>query len=363
MSSRYAQVDRCLWVDAKFLSLTSAPSAQLLFLWLLTSPEVGMIPGLIRIGLAGLAEAIGWSTADVERHMDELVGAGMAKVDWRSRLVWLPKALARNVPKAPQNMRPWGKAWAEVPECALKSEAWVGMSESLATAKPEWVELFAEICVHPDVKVPAEAKPPTKPPTKPGAMPREVLSNSEQPRAEVVSDSKVPGLTHKHEHEHEHEQKQDQPRAKPPASAAPALRGPSQEILTALAAWPVLAPLTNSDWVQAIRATASTAGWSQADLLNGIADFGEKRGPSAALNGTPDPGKLSDAITGFIKSAHLRRRSGVATGVSSSIGTAVAGPTESDTEAILAQQRAIVPAPADDPNRMAFYAALSKVGT
>lgn len=308
MSSRYAQVDRCLWVDAKFLGLSSAPNAQTLFLWLLTSPEAGIIPGLIRIGLAGLAEAIGWSTADVSRYADELGAAGMVRVDWKARLVWLPKALARNLPKAPQNMSPWSKAWAEIPECALKAEAWSGMVDTLATVKadkPEWATLFESFCPHPDVRVPSarvtsqasrapEAMPGAMPPTMPGTM-----------------GGAMPGA-HKQEHEHKQEQEQEQPkpRAMPPAAPAPALSESEQDVLEALAAWPSLAALANADMVRQIRATAGPAGWSPDDVLAGIADLGTKQGMADAASGTLDPGKLAAKLSGFIKSANLDRRSG-----------------------------------------------------
>lgn len=244
MGSRYAQVDRCVWVDAKFLALSApAPNAQTLFLWLLTSPESGLVPGLIRIGLAGMAEAIGWTTEQTSALMDELVAAGMARVDWKARLVWLPKALSRNLPRQAQNMSPWAKAWSEIPECPLKAEAWQGMFDTLASKKPELAESFEKQCPHPLVSIPQGSASRTheaKGGAKGGAKPRE---------DEGAKGGANPA-THKQDHDHNQEQKQAMPGAKPPAtpSAARAPLNPdSAAILAELQRHPALTVVADVD--------------------------------------------------------------------------------------------------------------------
>ncbi|MCH9837458.1 hypothetical protein K0U83_17475 [bacterium] len=89
----------------------------------------------------------------------------------------------------------------------------------------------------------------------------------------------------------------------------PSAAAPEAEVLSALSKWPVLAPVATLEWVRAVRASAAGAGWSQADVLTGIAEFGQKRGASVAVAGALDVDRLSDALVGFIKSAHTKRRS------------------------------------------------------
>lgn len=318
MSSRYAQVDRCVWVDVKFLSLSKpAPNAQTLFLWLLTSPESGIVPGLIRIGLAGMAEAIDWSTMDTAAYMDELVAAGMARVDWKARLVWLPKALSRNMPRQAQNMSPWAKAWSEIPECQLKAEAWQGMFDTLATKKDELAESFAKLCPHPLVSVPTssasqarEAKGGAKPHPEPGAKPRD-------------NDGAKGGAnpaTHKHDHDHDHNQEQKQKR---PAAAAdgcqletsspPPIRQPAdpmaQAALARLLTIPALAPIATPGYAEIIAGSAHASGKTLALMLQAIDELALDAKAGAEDNQFVSPKELGKQASRFVANVRPKRPS------------------------------------------------------
>ena len=122
--SRYRKISVRLWGDERFRALSRLrPSAQALWLYLLTGPHTGPVPGLASVRLAGIAESLGWSLTATRRCWSEIVEAKMAEADWQAGLVWLPKAVAHNPPESPNVVRAWRTACAELPECALRATA------------------------------------------------------------------------------------------------------------------------------------------------------------------------------------------------------------------------------------------------
>lgn len=121
---RYSKVYRRMWNDARFRALSpAAPCGQVLWLRLLTGPELTNIPGVFAIGEAALAEALGWPVEGFRKAFAEVSREGLAKADWRARVVFVPKAITYNAPESPNVIRSWRSAWDELPECALKTEA------------------------------------------------------------------------------------------------------------------------------------------------------------------------------------------------------------------------------------------------
>lgn len=119
--SRYRKVDVRVWGDEKFKKLSGlAPSGQALWLFLLTTGESDVIPGVIARGRAALAEVLHWDDDEFNRAWAEVEKAGMAVADWGARLVWLPKAIEHNAPQSPNVVLAWERAWDELPECNLK---------------------------------------------------------------------------------------------------------------------------------------------------------------------------------------------------------------------------------------------------
>jgi hypothetical protein len=123
-ASTYRKVHSCLWADRRFRELSAPPpSAQVLWFYLLTGEHLDILPGLARAGEAQLAEALGWSLEAFRACWSEIETRGMARADWRSRVVWLPNAVRYNAPENPNQVRGWARAWAAIPECGLKDEA------------------------------------------------------------------------------------------------------------------------------------------------------------------------------------------------------------------------------------------------
>lgn len=122
--ARYGKIDVRIWGDEKFRKLSKpAPNAQTLWLFLLAPPMRTAIPGLYSIGEFGLAEAIGWPIAAFRRRWKEIRRAGMARADWSSRLVWVPKAVLYDPPRNTNVAKGWGRIFSELPECPLRSDA------------------------------------------------------------------------------------------------------------------------------------------------------------------------------------------------------------------------------------------------
>lgn len=119
--SLYRRVSIRMWGDAKFRALSvPAPNAQTLWFYLLTGEYTTAIPGVVRAGEATLAESLGWPLPSFRRVFAEIYAKGMARPDWSSRLVVLPKALVHNPPQSPKVVIAWRKAFEELPDCELK---------------------------------------------------------------------------------------------------------------------------------------------------------------------------------------------------------------------------------------------------
>ena len=60
---------------------------------------------------------------EVEEVVD-IFHEGMVKADWKRRVVWIPNAIRYHDPESLNVVKGWAKTWDEVPECALKCEAY-----------------------------------------------------------------------------------------------------------------------------------------------------------------------------------------------------------------------------------------------
>ena len=142
---RYRKIVPRLWGDERFQRLSHPqPNGQTLWLYLLTGPHTTVIPGLFAAGEAGLSEALGWPLPDFRTAWREIQGAGMARADWRARVVWIPKALTYNEPESPNVVKSWAVQMRELPECKLTSEAAESLSTYLEAKGKAWTEAFRE---------------------------------------------------------------------------------------------------------------------------------------------------------------------------------------------------------------------------
>src|SRR5436190_22384718 len=96
-SMRYRMLDVRIWCDEKFRALSPLkPSAQALFIYLLTNPNTTSIPGLYRAGAAAMAEELGWSLRGFNRALKEIVEQDLVKVDLKARVIFIANAIKYN---------------------------------------------------------------------------------------------------------------------------------------------------------------------------------------------------------------------------------------------------------------------------
>jgi uncharacterized phage protein (TIGR02220 family) len=145
VNDRYRKVTLRMWGDEKFRQLSvPRPNGQTLWIYLLTGPHTGPIPGLAVVGEAGLAEALGWPLKAFRAAFSEITAQGMAEADWSARVVFLPKAIDHNPPESPNVVRAWPRYMAEIPECLLKFKAAAILKASLEAKGKAWAEAYEE---------------------------------------------------------------------------------------------------------------------------------------------------------------------------------------------------------------------------
>lgn len=138
----YRKVKITMWDDPKFRALSPLPpSGQSLFIYLLTGPFTGIIPGLYKAGRAAMAEELNWNVEDFDLALGEAMTLGLVKADLKARVFWLPNAVKHNPPASVNVIKSWARSYELLPDCALKLEAFeslkaacYGVSEAMGLA-------------------------------------------------------------------------------------------------------------------------------------------------------------------------------------------------------------------------------------
>lgn len=190
-----------MWADSKFRALSPLPpSGQSLWVYLLTGPHTGPIPGLFRLGPMALKEELGWDEEGFDKAFREVFGEGfdgafregMAKADTKARVMALPKAIFHNLPQSPNVVQSWAEEWKSIPDCWLKNESKQQIRAALSTVGSAYVAVFDKITGcdsghEPSPK--ASAKPSPKPSPKPCRKP---MANQEQEQEQEQELKKTP---------------------------------------------------------------------------------------------------------------------------------------------------------------------------
>lgn len=165
---RYRKVEVRTWGDEKFRALTPIPACgQGLWLYLITGPHTGPIPGLFRAGRAGMAEDLNWELEAFDEAFGEAFAQGMVEADFKARVVWVPNAIKHNRPESPNVVRSWSSEFDLIPECDLKRQAFDSLKASIHALGEAFAKAFDE----------SFAKPSGKPSVKP--LPK-AMPNQEQ---------------------------------------------------------------------------------------------------------------------------------------------------------------------------------------
>lgn len=206
--SRYRKVEVRTWGDERFRALSPMPpSGQGLWLFLITGPHTGPIPGLFRAGQAAMAEELGWDLEAFREAFREVFREGMAKADFQARVMWVPKAIKHNPPASPNVVKSWAAEFDLIPECDLKREAFEGLKASIHALGEAFGKAFDESFVKPS------AKPFGKPSPKP-------LGNQEQEQEQEKEQDPLPSVAGGVGDQHPPDE--PEPKPKRPAKKAPA---------------------------------------------------------------------------------------------------------------------------------------------
>lgn len=175
MANPYRKLDLEMWGDEKFQTLSPpAPSAQVLWIYLLTGPYTTIIPGVVPAGLREICGALRWpydhnsappdywaqvpvgqlygyeqGAPDGRSAMEEILESGMAKMDAHARLIWLPKAIYRNPPASSKNVVSWETSWKLLPGCRLKAEIHDYFADYFKTRHKNLLKCFLDRCKRP----------------------------------------------------------------------------------------------------------------------------------------------------------------------------------------------------------------------
>lgn len=259
--ARYSRIDRSMWGDAKFRSLSRpAPNARDLWIFLLTGPHNTCVPGLFTLGEAAMAEAMEWPMPATRKCLKEIEDAGMVRLDRAARLVWLPNALKHNPPENPNVVAGWRHPWSELPECSLKDEAREAIRATLE-GKSSFLEGFRIALGE------LPAKPSTNPTgrRKDGELPRSLPKGS--PKGSV---DPSPKGSPKQEQEPEQEPEPSPPQAPPAGGVEGAPRLGDREEVSSLHPAEVLATLRASSRGKISTATDSRGEAALAEVLRDL---------------------------------------------------------------------------------------------
>jgi hypothetical protein len=143
----YRRLSVRMYGDEKFMRLTPLlPSGQALWIYLLTGPHTGPIPGVFVIGRAALAEALNWEDEDFAKAFQEVLGEGLIEFDGKTRMWFIPKAIHHNPPPNPNVVKSWRSHWQLLPECSLRDRIFDHLSASLSEVSPAFAKALDDAC-------------------------------------------------------------------------------------------------------------------------------------------------------------------------------------------------------------------------
>lgn len=187
--ARYRKVDPRIWNDAKFRRLND--QGKLAFFFLLTHPHMTAI-GAMRASLPGLASEIGWTEEAFREAFAEASQKGMAQIDEKASLVWLPNFLKYNPPESPNVVKAWSTSLDLLPECSLLSVVVSsavafaeGMTKGFAEALPESFSKAIAIQEHEQEPEQEQDKNRSAPPASPAAPPKSLPEKKSGGEAET----------------------------------------------------------------------------------------------------------------------------------------------------------------------------------
>ena len=156
----YRRLTVRMYGDQRFMRLSPLlPSGQALWIYLLTGPHTGPIPGVFVAGRAALAEALGWDAQAFQKAFAEVLSEGLAEFDEKTRMCFIPNAIHHNTPPNPNVVKSWRAPWLQLPECDLRGRIFDHLQSALSEVSDAFGKAFAETCGKPFANASAETSP------------------------------------------------------------------------------------------------------------------------------------------------------------------------------------------------------------
>lgn len=177
--SRFKKVDPRIWSDKKFKNMTPlAPGGQALWLFLLTNPSYGRVPGLLNLGFGAVQDSLNWPKESLGESFRECFIATLFFADFDAKLIWLPKAILYNKPQNPNIVLSWRDEINSLPECFLRDQALLSLYLALANLGEPYTKAMRNIlsgvsgCSFVDNKPFFESSPESLPESFPESLPK-----------------------------------------------------------------------------------------------------------------------------------------------------------------------------------------------
>lgn len=151
--ARYRKIDVRMWRDRRFLALSPPqPNGRDCWIYLLSNPATSNIPGVYHAYEEALARGLGWPLEAFRKAFAEAAALGLVKADWDAGLVLIPNAIKYDPPQSPNVVKGWIDTWDELPECPLKTDAYVCLKSYVDGLAEAFREAFAEACPKPNAE-------------------------------------------------------------------------------------------------------------------------------------------------------------------------------------------------------------------
>ena len=158
MLGRWRRIYSTEWLEPPFQQLSDAE--RVVYFYARTGPQSTSV-GIYRISTATAVEDIGNLTAvEFDARLDRVSEAFGWRFDPPSRVLWMPAWLVENPPQSPNVCVAWRKLIANLPDCDLKLEAAVTISDYLKDKPKAFLEAFGKDFPK-DIRI-SKAKPKAK---------------------------------------------------------------------------------------------------------------------------------------------------------------------------------------------------------
>jgi len=138
MSERYRKLGAWVWTDLRLDGLEKPPAnAHYLYQYLLIGSGSMALPGVWRIGEAGLSEELGWRIEDFRRVFAELAGRRLVEADWKARIIFACDAFRDNPAISGTVVKAWRKCLNDLPACELKKKIFISVRATVEATKSD----------------------------------------------------------------------------------------------------------------------------------------------------------------------------------------------------------------------------------